>query len=195
VLARVEHDAALVGEPATVATAAAAAAIAIDAEHQALLAESRVEAARKVGARLLAADAVARRDLADALDRGPATDLRTIAAELRAGASIDIAARVRAVTSDVRRMSHGVLAPELLNGGLRSALPSTAGAPDRRLPSSIEVTAYLLARDDPVARLRLEGDRLEITLSAPPGEDLRDRIDALGGSVLGSSVVLVCGEV
>jgi hypothetical protein len=193
VLAVIEHDAALASEPATVATGAAAAALAIDAEYHATLAESRVEAARQVGARLLAADAAARGELADALARGPARELRAIAAALRAGEPMDAAARVRAVTGEVRRISHGVLAPELLTGGLRDALPHVAGAPDHRLPASIEVTAYLLARDDPAALLHLDGDRLEIALSSPPGDDLLDRIDALGGSVMGSAVVLTCG--
>ena len=71
-----------------------------------------------------------------------------------------------------------------------------AGTPSRRLPAAVEVTAYLLARDDPAASFVDRGTMLVVQLSAPPTDgDVIDRVSALGGTCAGVTVELPTGGV
>ena len=102
----------------------------------------------------------------------------------------DEARRLQEVAADVRGISHGVFPPELASDGLAAALPQLA-SPQRRFAPAIEVTAFLAARNDPLACLRDETDRLEIELSdAPTGANLLDRVTVLGGRVDGKVITL-----
>ena len=191
VLGVITLDAALAAEPEAVELGASAAAFAIDNARLAALANARVEESRRLTARLVTAGDAVRADLKETLDEGPLRELADIELALSRGADMeDAARRLQEVAADVRGISHGVFPPELASDGLAAALPQLA-SPQRRFAPAIEVTAFLAARNDPLACLRDETDRLEIELSeAPTGANLLDRVTVLGGRVDGKVITL-----
>jgi hypothetical protein len=92
---------------------------------------------------------------------------------------------LRAVTAQVRELSHGLLPRGLEDGGLGMALGERA-AVEGRLPAAVEVTAYLLACDDADATIRIEGDALVVRRSRAPGAEGAARTAALGGTIEGT---------
>jgi hypothetical protein len=187
----VAFDAALAAEPEAVELGASAAAYAIDNGRLAALANAKVEESRRLTARLVTAGDAVRADLKETLDEGPLRELEDIELALsRGGDTEDAALRLQKVAADVRTISHGVFPPELASDGLAAALPHLP-SPLRRFAPAIEVTAFLAARNDPLACLRDQTDRLEIELSeAPTGANLLDRVTVLGGRVDGKVITL-----
>lgn len=185
-VARIEHDAELVAQPGLVDYDVRLVSAVLSAEQDAELAASRLAGARRANARLLRADDDARRELQGRLAAGPVAALDELAASLTASrAEPDLAVvadRIRQVAADVRQLSHGLYPPELATGGLAAALPMAPGAPARRLPPAVEVTAYLIAASAPEAVLQDQGSWLAI--SVPGCAELPvERIEALGGRV------------
>jgi hypothetical protein len=192
VVAVLEHDSSLDSQPGAVEIAANITALAIDSEAAAAHAGSRVDEARRVSARLLAAEDDARAALTDELERGPIAELGALAATVRSsGGLAGVADRIRAVTTDVRTISHGVYPPELDDGGLAAALPGAGAIPTRRLPRAVEVTVFLLARDAPEARIVDRGTFVEVHLADQELDPhALDRVGILGGTIEGTRIDL-----
>jgi len=193
-VARIEHDADLAAQPGLVDYEVGLVSAILAAERDAAVAAERLAAARRANTRLLRADDDARLELRSRLAAGPVATLERLAADLGAAdvSAADLAAmadRIRLVAAEVRELSHGLYPPELATGGLAAALPLVAGAPARRLPAAVEVTAYLIAAGHPGAVLDDRGARLAVTVPGPPEpRDLAmelpvERIEALGGTV------------
>ena len=192
VIGRIEHAADLVGVAGSLETAAASAALAMEASRQIAIAKSAVVEARQLAARLLRADEVEQGSFAAELDAGPVAALRDLSERIRQGLPLDEASvQLRTITAEVRRLSHGLMPPELVSGGLRAALPDGRGVPSHRLPSAVEVTAYHLARDDRNVSFSIGDGQLAIVLSKPPADVAAiDRVVALGGTLNGTVVTV-----
>lgn len=185
-VARIEHDAELAAQPGLVDYEVRLVSAVLSAERDADLAGARLAGARRANARLLGADDDARQELQGRLAAGPVATLEELAAGLTAAqAEPDLAVvadRIRQAAADVRELSHGLYPPELATGGLASALPMALGAPARRLPPAVEVTAFLIAGVTPEAVLHDQGSWLSIRV--PGSAELPvERIEALGGRV------------
>jgi|GEM_PF-6280564 hypothetical protein len=194
-LALMCHDVALTRAPDALATAAALAGVAMDANRYVALSEARLAEARHLGERLLDADATTRAEVQAALEAGPIALLRHAADAVMLGAPLDgVVADLRRATSEVRVLSHGLYPPELIDGGLAAALPDRAGAPTRRLPAAVEVTAFLAAADDPRSSFENRGTMLRVNRTvALTDRAVLDRIGVLGGRVDGTAVELPVG--
>jgi hypothetical protein len=192
VIGRIDHAADLIGAESSLETAAASATLAIDASRQIALARSAVVEAQQLAARLLRADELEQRALAAELEAGVVKALRDLGERVRSGLALDEAAElVRDITAEVRRLSHGLMPPELVSGGLRAALPEARNVPAHRLPSAVEVTAYQLAAEDPNASFDVRDESLIIELSSPPRSSAAiDRVAALGGTLSGTVVTV-----
>ncbi len=192
VLAAVTYDAALLAEPETVELVLTAAARAIAAEHQTATASADVGAARELTSRLLTATEGARAQLQRALRDGPIRSLSETAQQIGPGPiTAAVADQLSDIATDVRRISRGLLPPELEHAGLRAALPGAEVRTGHRFASPIEITAYLAATEDPAARIDETDGMLVIQLGTPPTDpDLRDRIAILGGGIAGAVVTL-----
>ena len=180
-IARVVHDSNVPGELA--ALAAHLAATSVLAERAAVDASMRREVVRRASARLLRAGDTASHELNAALTEGPLTNLRTISTGLRAGAVglDDAATSIRSVAAEVRHISHGIYPAELEQGGLRQALPH-GRMPAARFDPSVELTAYLLARDDRHPTARIVGGWLEVASDHDLTAHIADRVSLLGGT-------------
>jgi hypothetical protein len=180
-IARVVHDSNVPGELATLA--AHLAATSVLAERAAVDASMRREVVRRASARLLRAGDTASDELNAALTEGPLTTLRALSTELRAGTVglDDAATSIRAVAAEVRRISHGIYPPELEQGGLRQALPH-GRVPVVRFDPSVELTAYLLAREDEHPTARIVGGWLEVVSDHDVTAHVADRVSLLGGT-------------
>lgn len=185
-VARIEHDGELAAQPGLVDYDIGLVSAVLSAERDADLAASRLTGARRASAGLLRADDDARRELQGRLVAGPVATLEELAAGLTASpVEPDLAVvadRIRQVAADVRQLSHGLYPPELATGGLAAALPLAPGAPARRLPPAVEVTAYLIATGAPEAVLDDQGSWLDISVPGCAGLPV-ERIEALGGRV------------
>jgi hypothetical protein len=178
---RIEHDIALSDCPDVLRTAAELAGLAFDANHFMAASEERLRQVRALGERLLTADLDTRRSLAITLEAGPLTQLRHAAEVLRCGASLDeVAATIRSACGEVRLLSHGLYPSDLEAGGLSAVLPNR-GVPRRRLDPPAEVTAFLLAHDDPEAWFEDRGSTLVVHRRRDLPSQLRDRISVLDG--------------
>jgi hypothetical protein len=176
----VTHDPNVPGELAELA--AHLAATSVIAERAAVDAAARRERVRRASHRLVHADDVAVEDLAAALARGPVAGLAALADDLRRDDTTlaEAAAPIQAVAADVRRISHGIYPPQLEHAGLAGALPDL-GVPPGRFDRSIELTAYLLARDSDSAEIRIVDGWLEVTCPGAVATEFADRIALLGG--------------
>jgi DNA-binding NarL/FixJ family response regulator/class 3 adenylate cyclase len=192
VVGRIEHAADLASVAGSLETAAASAALAIEASRQIAIANSAVLEARQLASRLLRADELEQRAFAAELDSGAVGALRDLGQRVRRGLPLDEAsAELRQITAELRRLSHGLMPPELVTGGLRAALPDGRGVPSERLPSVVEVTAYQLAKDDRNASFSIRDGLLVIELSKPPADAAAiDRVVALGGVLNGTVVTM-----
>ena len=143
----------------------------------------RREVVRRASARLLRAGDTASDELKAALAEGPLTTLRVLSTALRAGTvGLDEAAMsVRSVAADVRHISHGIYPPELEQGGLRQALPH-GRVPVVRFDPSVELTAYLLAREDEHPTAQIVGGWLEVVSDHDVTAHVADRVSLLGGT-------------
>jgi hypothetical protein len=190
----IEHDAIFASRPEALELVATAAGLAIESERLVALARRRAEQARRLTARFVTSTDTARDDLRIELLDGPVRELANIEHALENGAALDVVAdRVQDVAVEVRRISHGLLPSELTERGLRGALPGSTYMPPGRYPPSVEITAYLAARNDPTASITDHGDHLTITLQEPTTDPLvLDRVAVLGGTVDATNVVLPC---
>jgi hypothetical protein len=190
---RVTHDPNVPGELAELA--AHLAATSVIAERAAIDAAARRERVRRASHRLVHAEDVAVEDLAAALARGPVARLAALADDLRGGHTTlpEAAAPIQAVAADVRRISHGIYPPQLEHAGLAGALPELRVPPERFDPS-IELTAYLLARESESAEIRVVDGWLEVTCPVSVATDLADRIALLGGEQRAGVVALPVEE-
>jgi hypothetical protein len=186
------HDVALASAPDAVATAAALAGLAFDANRLVAVSEGGLVEAHRLSDRLLRADATTRAEVLALLEDGPLARLRASADAVSFGALLpDVLLQLRLATSEVRWLSHGVHPPELADGGLRAALPFRPGVPERRLPPAVEITAFLLAHDDADASFEDRGTTLRVHRASgtlPPGT--ADRVAVLGGTVAGRVIDL-----
>lgn len=196
-IARIDHDPSLLAAPDVVTFAAVVTGGAIEAEAAAAAADARVAEARRLAARLVNADHATRTALMAELEAGPLLDLLDCAELLRGRADLaEVTQRLKQITASTRSISHGLYPPELIDGGLAAALGRQGASPRRRLPRAVEVTAYLLARDDPGATFVDHGTMLEMHLTrAPVSQDAVDRVRILGGTVGGSTVEIPTGGV
>jgi hypothetical protein len=178
--ARVTHDLNVPGELAELA--AHLAATSVMAERAAVESVTRRESVRRASLRLVHAEELAAEDLADALARGPVARLVALAGELRRDdmALSEAAAPIQAVAAEVRSISHGIYPPQLERAGLAGALPALRVPPGRFDPS-IELTAYLLARENDAAEIRIADGWLEVTCPPAATTELADRVALLGG--------------
>ena len=106
----------------------------------------------------------------------------------------EAAAPIQAVAADVRRISHGIYPPQLEHAGLAGALPDLR-VPPGRVDPSIELTAYLLARENDSAEIRIVDGWLEVTCPASVATELADRIALLGGVHRAGVVALPVEEI
>ncbi len=158
-----DHDIALSMAPDTLHTAAALAGLAFDANRLLAVSEGRLAEARRLGERLLGADIAMRAEMEELLDEGPIARLRTLRIDLYFGAPIDsVVESIRQATAEVRELSHGLYPPELIEGGLGAVVGDRRGAPRRRLPAAVEVTAFRLVTDDPDRLVRGPGTMLRV---------------------------------
>jgi hypothetical protein len=187
----IEHDAQLCAHPDAVELVGTVAGLALEEVALAAVTNAGVQRTRQLTARLVGAADEPRDDLARELRRGPVRDLEQIRRLAAEGHDLDIVAtELQSVAGQVRELSHGLLPPSLVDRGLRAALPN-ATVDCGRQPPSVEVTAYLAARDDPGATITQTDGHLEVVLSRPPTQpSLLDRIDVLGGLVDGPRIVL-----
>jgi hypothetical protein len=181
----IEQDAAAAARPDAVELVATGAGLMMETERLMAAARRDLEQSRLLAARLLSASDDPRAELRAQLLTGPLDDLAFAAADLAAGTSItEIAPRLAAISAEVRAISHGVFPYSLTTGGLRVALPGV-GAPDRRYPAPVEMTAYLIARFDRSAVIAdttlLDHEALRITTGVAPIPTVRDRVAALDG--------------
>jgi hypothetical protein len=182
-VALLRHEPALAASPSVVRFAAAIAAGTIEADAAAAIADSRVVAARTLASRLVTAEHSTRVKLLGELEVGPLQDLRDCIDLLASGSGLaEVTGRLKRATAETRRISHGLYPPELIEGGLRAAVGSRQGAPSRRLATAVEVTAYLLVRDDPDAVFVDRGTMLEMRLSSTPDVVALDRVRILDGT-------------
>jgi hypothetical protein len=184
-IALIDHDVALARSCDALVSAAGLIAAAIDANRLLALSRVRLAERQRLGRRLIDADTSMRAEVLGLLETGPIGRLRYCRENVTYGMPMDaIASVLQEVTSDVRRLSHGILPPELIDGSLRTALPERRGAPSRRLPDAVQNTAYLLAVTDPSAWFEDCGTMLRVHCSAPVIEPaMADRIAAIGGKV------------
>jgi hypothetical protein len=139
---------------------------------------------RGTGAALLAAAERGRHRLAATIADGPAADLEHLARRAADGDdAIELQRGLRAVATEIRTISHGVYPPELERDGLAAALDQAVQVPTRRYPRAVELTAYLIARDHPEARLVDQHDGLEITVTGVLSEHTSARVGALDGTI------------
>jgi hypothetical protein len=190
-IAQILHDPALTDDPALI-TAAAIAAVAIDANRLLALVQADVHAAQRLTERLLEVDRTTAGALLEVLEHGPLRTLDEAAGQLTYGAPISaIVGELQAATAAVRGVSHGFLPPELATGGLRAALSDRAGVPRRRFAAAIEVTLYLCAVDDPAATFEDHDNMVVVHRSTPLVDpSVVDRVEVLGGWVRADSVLL-----
>ena len=91
---------------------------------------------------------------------------------------------IRQATAEVRELSHGLYPPELIEGGLGAVVGDRRGAPRRRLPAAVEVTAFRLVTDDPAGWFEDQGTVLRVHVRRSTiDRTVLDRIDVLGGTV------------
>ena len=98
---------------------------------------------------------------------------------------------LRTVTAHVREISHGLLPRDLEDLGLEMLGSRVAVA--RRLPSSVEVTVYLLAYDDPDAVVTDTGTTIVVNRTRAPSAEGAARTEALGGRVDGTVATVPVG--
>jgi hypothetical protein len=165
----------------------------IAAERTAAVARARAEAVRAATAELVRAGDRAALAVATDMLAGPVPELDGLAHRLRTDPSAIAAAAddLRAVTAQVREISHGLLPRELAERGL--TILGSKSAITRRLPSAIEVTVYLLACDDPDARVLDEGEAIVVHRRVAPGAESVARTTALGGRVDGTVATVPIG--
>jgi len=187
-----DHDIALSAAPDALHTAANLAGLAFDANQLLAVSEGRLAEARRLGERLLGADTAMRREVEELLDDGPIKRLRACAGELLFGAPIrDVVDPIRQATAEVRQLSHGLYPPELIEGGLGAVVGDRRGAPRRRLPPAVEVTAFRLVTDDPTGWFEDHGTMLRVHVRRHTiDRTVLDRIDVLGGTVTDVTVDL-----
>jgi hypothetical protein len=195
-VALLDHDISLADAPAALRTAAELAGVAFDANQLMALSEARVVEARHLGERLLVADATTREQLLAELEAGPIAVLERCIDAVDFGAPLDeVAESLREVTAGVRTLSHGLHPPDLVDHGLAAVLVGHPGTPSRRLPAAVEITAYLLAAEDPLSTLEDDGTILWVHRTTPiTDRALIDRIEILGGSVQGTSTSIPVGD-
>jgi hypothetical protein len=157
------------------------------AERATALARARAEAVRTAAGDLVRAGDRAAQAVAHDMLAGPVPELVRIAAQLRTDpASLpDVKAALKAVTAQVREISHGLLPRELESGGLRAVLHGRTDV-ERRLPAVVEITVYLLAYGDPTARVTDNGEEILVRRTAPFGGEGAARTAALGGTIDGT---------
>jgi hypothetical protein len=157
------------------------------AERATALARARAEAVRTATAELVRAGDRASLAVTNSLMRGPLPELVDLSNRLRtdAGTLAGAGDELRAITADVRELSHGLLPRRLEQEGLRAVLAGHVGV-DRRLPHAIEITVYLLAYDDPDAEIHDAGDSIVVIRTRAAGAEAAARVSALGGSIDGT---------
>ena len=191
-IALIEHDISLAASSATLVNAAVVAGSSIDVQRMSAATHAHLLAVGRLTRRLVETEMRAREKLHDDLSAGPCVDIERAARCVNEGVPLASAIEhLRAAVEGVRRIAHGFSPPELVDRGLRAALPFIDGAPAIRLPRACEVTAYLAVRNDPAARMTLTETTLEIVCSEVPGDpELLDRISALAGRVFDTTISL-----
>jgi len=187
VIGLIDQDAATTAHPDAVELVATGAGLIMETERLRASAASDLEQARLVAERLLVASDGPRSALRTTLVNGPLAELDSIAHALASGTPVvDVVARLTAVAADVRAVSHGILSPSLVTGGLRASLGGHQ-VPAGRYPPAIEMTTYLAAQADPAATVEeimgADGPILTVRTGPAPSADVRDRVTALGGTV------------
>lgn len=185
VIGLVEYDAVTASRPDAVELVATGAGLMMETEWLTASANRDLENSRLLAGRLLSAADEPRESLRRQLVDGPLADLDAVAQALAEGVLLaDCVPRLSAVSAEVRAVSHGVFPDALTAGGLAEALAMLPTAPPTgRYPSVVELTAYLVARADPQARIVEAGASLHIVTRLDPDAAVRDRVAALGGRV------------
>ena len=191
-VALIEHDVSLLAFSATLSNAAVVAGSALDVQRMSAVTQAHLIAASQLTRRLVAAETLAREQLHADLSAGPCADIEAAAQRVIDGEDLTSALHhLRAAVEGVRRIAHGLYPPELVDGGLRAALPLVDGAPASRLPRAIELTACLAVRNDPAARMTVRDGTLHVICTeAPLDPALLDRISVLAGRVTGTTISL-----
>jgi hypothetical protein len=157
-------------------------------EHVAALDRTTAELARS-RARIVEADDRVRRDLEQAISRDVLPHLVAVSSGLRGGGA-DIGHLVDEVNTGLealRDLTRGVFPTQLARSGLHS-LPGVSVSPaleGRRFAARVEAALYHCCARVSTARLDLDGADLVLTLPGVTSydEDLRDRVEAAGGSL------------
>jgi hypothetical protein len=157
------------------------------AQQATTLARSRGDAVRLATGQLVRAGDRASATVSGLLADRPLPMLAEIAHGLRTGTCTlaDAASELRATTTDVRNLSHGLFPRNLEEGGLGEVL-ANPGTPRRRLPAAVEMTCYLLAHDDAGAMFVDTGGEIVVRRTRAPDAGLVERVEALGGRVDGT---------
>jgi hypothetical protein len=191
-----EYDIALSKAPDAMHTAVALAGVAVDANQLLAVREGLLVESQRLGERLLIADAAMRAEVESVLEAGPLATLRDSADRVVFGATLaDVAGTIRQATAEVRQLSHGLYPPELIEDGLSAVVGDRRGAPRRRLPAAVEVTAFRLATVDSSAWFEDRGTMLAVHVRRDTiPRSVLDRIDVLGGVVSDDLVMLPIDE-
>ncbi len=157
------------------------------AEHVAALDRTTEELARS-RARIVEADDRVRRDLEDAISSEVLPHLVAVSDGLRDGAEVGhLVEEVNAGLGSLRELTRGVFPAQLARAGLRSlpGLTVSTALEGRRFAPRVEAALFYCGSRASGARLRLEGEELVLELPGVTSydEDVRDRVEAAGGSL------------
>jgi signal transduction histidine kinase len=212
-VAVIEHDAAVLGDPAEVDEVVAAARLGL--EHERLQAEARaqLEALRAARRRIVEAGDAHRKQLERDLHDGAQQHLIALSIGLRfidrgPGSGIyldDAATELRVAMDDLREVAHGIYPAVLADEGFAAAvdvlaesstIPMTIAAMvEDRFDPAIEVAAYHVVADaarGSVGPLRISARRSEAWLTVevegsdipePFLDEIEDRVGAVDGSL------------
>jgi hypothetical protein len=140
-------------------------------------------------ARVVEADDRVRRELEQAISDDVLSHLLDVAAGLQEGAPVGhLIDEVNTALEALRELTRGVFPTQLARTGLRALPPGVVISPSlegRRFAPRVERALYHGSLRASTAQLDLDGDELVLTLPglATADEDLRDRVEAAGGSV------------
>jgi hypothetical protein len=158
------------------------------AEHVAVLDRTTAELARS-RVRIIEADDRVRQDLERAISSDVLPHLLAVSGGLRDGTEIGyLVERVNAGLEALRELTRGVFPTQLARQGLRSLPPGISISPvleGRRFAPRVEAAVYFCCARVATARVELQGDELVLALPGVTSydEDLRDRVEAAGGSL------------
>jgi len=158
-VAAVEHNDSLLTQPDLVDVTVASVALTLEGRRLAALAKAQTDDIQASALRLLNAAEHARQAIEQQIAAGPEQTLAHVGALLTADPvpMHDVHSGLRAAVAEVRAIAHGIAPTRLAEDGLAAALDDLAAEcdadlvvadlPAMSLPSTLETTIFLIARD------------------------------------------------